>query len=56
MVVSENREVDVSPLRGYAAGELAALRDKYAVNGTRMTGATSGTNKSDENPFYPQRL
>ena len=51
MVVSENREVDVSPLRGYAAGELADLRDKYAINGTRMTGAKSGMNKTDENPF-----
>ena len=51
MVVSENREVDVSPLRGYAAGELAALRDTYAVNGTHITGATSGTRKTDENPF-----
>ncbi len=51
MVVSENREVDVSPLRGYAAGELADLRDKYAINGTRMTGAKSGARKTDENPF-----
>ena len=51
MVISENREVDVSPLRGYAAGELADLRDKYAINGTRMTGAKSGTRKTDENPF-----
>ena len=51
MVVSENREVDVSPLRGYAAGELADLRDKYSVNGTHITGEKSGTNKTDENPF-----
>ncbi len=51
MVISENREVDVSPLRGYAAGELADLRDKYAINGTHITGAKSGTNKTDENPF-----
>ncbi|MYA71852.1 molybdopterin-dependent oxidoreductase [Candidatus Poribacteria bacterium] len=51
MVISENREVDVSPLRGYAAGELADLRDKYAINGNCMTGAKSGTNKTDENPF-----
>ena len=51
MVVSENREVDVSPLRGYASGELADLRDKYAINGTHITGAKSGTNKTDENPF-----
>ncbi len=52
MVVSENREVDVSPLRGYASGELADLRDRYGVNGTSITGATSGTNKTDDdNPF-----
>ena len=52
MVVSENREVDVSPLRGYASGELADLRDKYGVNGTSITGATSGTSKTDDdNPF-----
>ena len=52
MVVSENREVDVSPLRGYASGELADLRDRYDINGTNITGATSGTNKSDDdNPF-----
>ena len=52
MVVSENREVDVSPLRGYASGELADLRDKYGVNGTSITGTTSGTSKTDDdNPF-----
>ena len=53
MVVSENREVDVSPLRGYAAGELADLRDRYAINGNpQITGATSGTRKTeDDNPF-----
>ena len=51
MVVSENREVDVSPLRGYASGELTDLRDRYGINGTCITGATSGTSKTDENPF-----
>lgn len=52
MVVSENREVDVSPLRGYASGELADLRDRYGINGNpRITGATSGASKTDENPF-----
>ena len=52
MVVSENREVDVSPLRGYASGELADLRDRYDINGNpRITGATSGASKTDENPF-----
>ena len=52
MVVGENREVDVSPLRGYAAGELANLRDKYGVNGGTIAGAISGTSKTDDdNPF-----
>ena len=52
MVVSENREVDVSPLRGYASGELTDLRDRYEINGNpRITGTTSGRSKTDENPF-----
>ncbi len=52
MVVGENREVDVSPLRGYAAGELANLSDRYGVNGGTITGAISGTSKvDDDNPF-----
>ena len=52
MVVGENREVDVSPLRGYASGELADLRDRYGVNGDGITGAISGTSKTDDdNPF-----
>ena len=51
MVIGENREVDVDPLRGYASGELTTLRDKYGVNTTRITGETSGTSKPDENPF-----
>ena len=52
MVVSENREVEVSPLRGYASGELTDLRDRYEINGNpRITGTTSGTSKTDENPF-----
>lgn len=51
MVVSENREVDVDPLRGYAADELANLRDRYAVNTIGIIGETSGTSKSDDNPF-----
>ena len=52
MVVGENREVDVSPLRGYASGELADLSDRYRVNDGTITGAKSGTNKTnDDNPF-----
>ena len=51
MVVGENREVDVSPLRGYASGELADLRDKYNISSTGIAGAKSGTSKTDDNPF-----
>lgn len=51
MVVSENREIDVDPLRGYASGELANLRDRYAVDTPDITGEISGTSKTDENPF-----
>jgi NADH dehydrogenase/NADH:ubiquinone oxidoreductase subunit G len=51
MVISENREVDVHPLCGYASGELATLRDKYEINDTSITGAKSGASKSDDNPF-----
>lgn len=57
MVIGENREVDVHPLRGYASGELANLRDRYGIQSERLrqklriTGATSGASKSDDNPF-----
>lgn len=52
MVVSENREVDVSPLRGYASDELANLRDRYKVDTKKITGAKSGISKmDDDNPF-----
>ena len=51
MVIGENREVDVSPLRGYASGELESLRDKYDLSSTGITGAKSGTSKTDDNPF-----
>ena len=51
MVVSENREIDVHPLRGYASGELANLCNKYEIHETEITGAKSGTSKEDDNPF-----
>ena len=52
MVVSENREVDVSPLRGYASAELANLRGTYDIDTEKITGAKSGTSKADDdNPF-----
>lgn len=52
MVVSENREVDVDPLRGYASQELKTLVDRYHARGGRFQGKQSGTsNTADDNPF-----
>ena len=51
MVISENREIDVHPLRGYASGELADLRAKYAINEAKISGTKSGMTKDDDNPF-----
>lgn len=52
MVASENREVAVSPLRGHASGEMAALVDRYEVVPGRFVGATSGKSRlEDGNPF-----
>ena len=51
MVISENRVIDVHPLRGYASSELATLRDKYGVHSSNINGAKSGTKKEDDNPF-----
>ncbi len=52
LVVSENREVDVDQLRGYASQELTALVDKYRARTDRFKGKQSGTSRSDDNnPF-----
>ena len=52
MVVSENREIEVSPLRGYASQELKTLVDRYAARTGRFQGRKSGaTNTQDDNPF-----
>ena len=52
MVVSENREVKVDPLRGYASQELATLVDRYDANRGRFEGAHSGQSfEADANPF-----
>ena len=51
MVISENREVNVHSLRGYASGELATLQDRYGVYSSNISGAKSGTTKEDDNPF-----
>lgn len=52
MVVSENREVDVDPLRGHASQELRTLADRYGARSGRFAGAKSGTSHpTDANPF-----
>ncbi len=52
MVVSENDEVEVDPLRGYASQELTALVDRYAARTGRFIGKQSGKSKLDDaNPF-----
>jgi formate dehydrogenase alpha subunit len=52
MVVSENRELDVHPLRGYASQELTTLVERYRARTGRFKGKQSGvSNTDDENPF-----
>ena len=52
LVASENREVDVDPLRGYASQELADLVDRYQARSGRFEGEKSGcSNQEDDNPF-----
>lgn len=52
LVVSENREVEVDPLRGYASQELADLLREHGVAPDRFAGSKSGTSKFDDpNPF-----
>lgn len=52
MVVSENRETDVDPLRGYASQELISLANRYEAQTGRFMGAQSGkSNANDGNPF-----
>ena len=51
MVIGENREIDVHPLRGYAAQELTNLCAKYEIKDTDIKGTISGTSKADDNPF-----
>ncbi|MCA8972452.1 MAG: (2Fe-2S)-binding protein [Planctomycetes bacterium] len=52
MVASENREVDVDPLRGHASQELTALMDRYDARRDRFRGKQSGKSKLDDsNPF-----
>ncbi len=52
MVVSENRELAVDPLRGYASQELTKLVDRYGADSGRFAGKHSGTTRvDDDNPF-----
>lgn len=52
MVASENREIDVDPLRGYASQELATLLDRHGARTGRFAGRQSGsTRDDDDNPF-----
>ena len=52
LVASENRELDVDPLRGYASQELTTLVDRYDARSGRFAGRQSGqTRDDDDNPF-----
>jgi predicted molibdopterin-dependent oxidoreductase YjgC len=52
MIASENREIDVDPLSGYASQEMATLVDRYEARTGRFEGRTSGTSRTDDdNPF-----
>ncbi len=52
MVASENRELDVDPLRGYASQELTTLVDRYEARTGRFAGRQSGRSRpDDDNPF-----
>jgi predicted molibdopterin-dependent oxidoreductase YjgC len=52
MVVSENRQLEVDPLRGFASQELTSLVVEYDAKTGRFKGKQSGaTNTVDLNPF-----
>ncbi len=52
MVASENRDLDVDPLHGYASQEMAVLLDRYSARSGRFQGARSGRSRpDDDNPF-----
>ena len=52
MVASENRQVDVDELSGYASQEMATLVDRYEARTGRFQGRQSGASRSDDdNPF-----
>lgn len=52
MVGSENRDLDVDPMNGYASQEMATLLDRYQARSGRFAGSVSGTSRrDDDNPF-----
>jgi len=52
MVISENKDIKVDPLRGYASQELGDLANRYDVQPGRFQGKQSGTShQTDKNPF-----
>ena len=52
MLVSENREVEVDPLRGFASQEFGNLTERYQAASGRFQGAQSGkSHETDDNPF-----
>ena len=52
LVASENRDLDVDALSGYASQEMAELLDRYEARTGRFEGARSGTSRPDDpNPF-----
>jgi len=52
MVASENRDLDVDPLSGYASQEMSTLLDRYDARTGRFVGDRSGvSHPDDDNPF-----
>ncbi len=52
LVASENRELDVDPLSGYASQELTTLVRRYGARTDRFRGKKSGRSRTDDdNPF-----
>ncbi len=52
LVASENRELTVDPLSGYASQELANLVERYGARTDRFKGRQSGRSRTDDdNPF-----
>ena len=57
MVTSENREIDVDSLRGYASQELTTLVNRYEARTGRFMGAMSGNDQyRRQKSLYLSRL